>query len=83
MIKIYGNERCVWCIKAKNMVKNYNIKYEWLNTDESEVIAELKNLLPEAKKIPQIWWYDRYIGGYDELASEIENTVGGYGEGKI
>jgi len=50
VIKIYGNERCVWCIKAKNMVKNYNIKYEWLNTDESEVIAELKNLLPEAKK---------------------------------
>jgi glutaredoxin len=36
----------------------------------------------EAKTVPQIFWYGKYIGGYNELALEIENTRN-YGDGNL
>jgi hypothetical protein len=32
------------------------------------------DLKPDAETVPQIWWHDNYIGGYNEFATEIENT---------
>jgi glutaredoxin len=80
MITIYGHERCVWCKRARALSEQYGLKYEYLNTDVKEVLESLKQRLPDVKNVPQIWWGDRYLGGYDALASEIQNTLGGYGE---
>jgi glutaredoxin len=44
----------------------------------------MKSKVPEGTtKIPQIFWHDRHVGGYDAFMSEIENTAGGFGDGKI
>lgn len=83
MITIYGNERCGWCRKAKNLAEQYELKYEWLDTDEGGVMDGLRVRIPDVKTIPQIWWHDRHIGGYTELLSEIQNTIGNYGQGTI
>jgi len=80
MIQIYGNPFCPWCEKAKDLVERYGLKYEYLNTDEPENHKSLKEIMPDAKTIPQIWWGGRHIGGYSELVTEIENTVGNYGQ---
>jgi len=80
MITIYGHERCGWCKKARALAEQYALKYEYLDTDNKAVLDSLKERLPEAKTVPQIWWGDRHIGGYDMLANEIQNTIGGYGE---
>ena len=37
--------------------------------------------MPNAKTVPQIWWNDKHIGGFSELAEEIDNTRGGFGDG--
>lgn len=83
MITIYGNERCGWCRKAKNLAEQYELKYEWIDTDEDGAIEGLRVRIPDVKTIPQIWWHDRHIGGYTELLSEIQNTIGNYGQGRI
>jgi glutaredoxin len=46
-------------------------------------MLELSTLKPDVKTLPQIWWDNRYIGGYTDFAAEIENTMGNYGNGKI
>lgn len=80
MITIYGHQRCGWCKKAKALAERYNLKYEWLDTDNPEILSQLKNAVPNAKTVPQIFWGDRHVGGYDSFASEIENTLGNYGQ---
>jgi len=32
------------------------------------------HLLPGARTVPQIFWHQKHIGGYQEFAAEIENT---------
>lgn len=83
MITIYGNTRCPWCEKAKQLTERYELKYQYLNTDEEENLKALKEAMPDVKTIPQIWWGDRHIGGYQELSTEIENTIGNYGQGSF
>ena len=83
MITIYGHPRCGWCIRAKNLAARYNLAYEWKDTDDQEILNELKTKLPEAKTVPQIWWHGNHVGGYEEFAAEVENTIGGYGDQKF
>jgi glutaredoxin 1 len=83
MITIYGHARCGWCIKAKGLAERYRLKYVWKDTDNVENMNNLKTLLPSVKTVPQIWWDDRYIGGYEQFSSEIENTLGNYGQDKV
>lgn len=83
MIKIYGKPSCAWCVKAKRLAERYNLKYEYIDVQYTEQFNELKEKLPDAKTVPQIWWDDRHIGGYENFAMEIENTIGGFGEGKF
>jgi glutaredoxin len=82
MIVIYGNEACVYCRKAKRLAEQYELRYEWKDTDSDFILNELKTMLPNVKTIPQIWWNGNHIGGYEDFATAVNNTIGGYGEGK-
>ena len=83
MITIYGHSRCGWCTKAKKLAESYNLEYNYKDTDIQENLNDLKKDLPNVKTVPQIWWDDRHIGGYEDFASEIENTRSDYGNGRI
>lgn len=84
MITIYGTQTCKWCKAATALAEAHNLKYEYRSVDLNEQFyIELKALKPDMKTVPQIWWDNRYIGGYSDFAQEIENTIGGYGDGKI
>lgn len=80
-VVIYGHARCGWCTKAKTLADNYNIKYEYRDTDDAMNLAILKKDLPNVSSVPQIWVNDMYVGGYEKFAAEIENTLGSYGQG--
>jgi glutaredoxin len=80
---IYGTSMCKWCDKAKELADRYNIKWEFRNVEDLNLYEELKSLQPTFKTVPQIYWNGNYIGGYEKFMFEIENTIGGYGDGKI
>lgn len=81
MITIYGKDNCLWCQEAKKIAKQYDLEYEYKNTTNEAYRSEMFERYPEAKTVPQIWWNDRHIGGYNEFIREIENTLGNYGQG--
>lgn len=83
MITIYGHQRCIWCTKAKQLAEQYHLQYTWKDTDVMENLNELKLKFPNVKTVPQIWWDNRHIGGYEQLSTEIENTLGNYGQDKF
>jgi glutaredoxin len=71
MITIYGNQTCNWCKRAVELVKEKNLDYVYKDVDIDENYNELKNKLSFVKSIPQIWWDEKHVGGYEALTEEI------------
>lgn len=82
-LTIYGKANCAWCKEARTLAERYGITYEYIDVGYTDGLKELMDRAPDAKTVPQIWWHDRYIGGYQEFSREIEDTIGGYGEQKF
>ena len=83
MVIIYGKSNCTFCEKAKKLCIDYKLDYEYRNVSQLEYLEEFVEKFPGAKTVPQIIWYDKVIGTYENFATEIENTIGGYGENVI
>ena len=83
MVIIYGKSNCNYCEKAKKLCIDYKLDYEYRNVAQIEYLEEFVEKFPGAKTVPQIIWYDKVIGTYENFATEIENTIGGYGENVI
>ncbi len=74
MIIIYGKSSCSWCDKAIGLARQYQLDFEYRSVDNDHYKQQLKQMLPDVKTVPQIWWHGKHIGGYEDFASEIENT---------
>jgi len=74
MIVIYGKSACPYCVRATKLAQRYGLEYEYKNVDYEQFRTELYDLKEDVTTVPQIWWHGRYVGGYTEFASEIENT---------
>lgn len=74
MIEIYGNTNCVWCDRAKALCEQYNLGYNYKMIQDDGVLEELQERVGSVRTVPQIFWHGKHVGGYTELASEIENT---------
>lgn len=81
MIEIYGTESCTYCKKAIEIAEQYNLMYDYI--DATENYESFQEKFPDAKTVPQIIWNKKHIGGYNDFATEVENVIGGYGDGKI
>lgn len=75
-IRIYTKDNCPWCVKAKELMKNLHLKYTELKLGEDFTREELRELLPEnlPLTVPQIFIYNKRIGGYEDFAEYCENT---------
>jgi glutaredoxin 3 len=65
---IYTGPNCTWCTRAKNFMNQKLIPYE------EKTVAELKERMPEARSIPQLFVGDEHIGGYQELVDYFSGT---------
>lgn len=81
MIKIYGTPTCGFCLRAKKLAERHGLTYEYFDITYSKYRDQMNEALEsEAVTVPQIWWYDKHIGGYQEFSEEIDNTRS-YGDG--
>ena len=76
-IKIYTGPMCNYCEAAKRLLTRNNATYEEINI--STVEGAMDEMIKKAngkKTIPQIFFDEKHIGGYDEVrALEKENKL--------
>ena len=67
-VVIYTSSLCGFCYKAKSLLKRKNIFFDEINVDINyEKKKEMINRSNGRTSVPQIFFDDRHIGGYDEL----------------
>jgi glutaredoxin len=83
MIEIYGTPTCGFCLRAKRLAERHGLQFEYkditYNNHRNELVEKLGD---DPETVPQIYWNGNYVGGYNELAAEIENTRN-FGDGPI
>ena len=76
-ILIYTGPSCNFCDAAKRLLKRNNASFTEINI--AEVDGALDEMIKKAngkRTIPQIFFDDQHIGGYDEVrALEKENKL--------
>ena len=76
-ITIYTGPACNYCEAAKRLLKRNNASYSEINI--TEVDGALDEMIKKAngkRTIPQIFFDDQHIGGYEEIrALEKDNKL--------
>ena len=76
MIEIYGTENCVFCDRAKELLKMYEKEYTYIDVTETEdITAAFFKKFPGVRTVPQVTLDDEFhIGGYQELEKWLNHT---------
>ena len=76
-ITVYTGPVCNYCEAAKRLLKRNNVSFSEINI--AEVDGALDEMLKKAngkRTIPQIFFDDQHIGGYEEIrALEKDNKL--------
>ena len=76
-ITIYTGPRCNYCDAAKRLLTRNNASYNEINIGKVDgAMDEMIRKANGKRTIPQIFFGDQHIGGYDEVrALEKENKL--------
>ncbi len=72
-VLIYTRNNCVWCDRAKNLLKINNLEYEEIDLSD-DVLREnfYKQFNNSIKTMPQIFIDDNRIGGFEALVDYLD-----------
>jgi glutaredoxin 3 len=80
MYTIYSKPTCSYCNRAKRLLTELNLPFTEIEVDVGQpkeqgkqycTVEQLKERVPSAKTVPQIFEGDVLIGGYTELAAKL------------
>ena len=76
-VTVYMGPMCSYCDAAKRLLKRNNIPYNEINVAlEEEKREEMLNKSNGKRTIPQIFFDEYHVGGFEELrALEKENKL--------
>jgi glutaredoxin 3 len=80
---VWSKYNCPFCEQAKALLKSKGIEFEERKIGEGFTKEDLLEAVPNARTVPQIFLNNNLIGGFTELRKYIEETAGGFGDGKI
>lgn len=81
MYYVYGKDGCHYCVKAKQLLEDYNQPHVYLDVTVGDGMKKLLNSLSQhgvvAKTVPQVFYQgdesgNRYVGGFKELYDELK-----------
>ena len=72
---VWSKPACVFCEKAKTLLKNKGIEYAEKNIAQGHKIQDLLEMVPNARTMPQIWLDEEHIGGYFELEKKLDGNT--------
>lgn len=72
---VWTKDNCFYCVMAKELLTDLNLKFEERNISQGDWTREqLLEAVPDSKTVPQIFLQGKYIGGFTELRTYIEET---------
>jgi len=73
-VVIYCSGFCPYCERARSLLQNKGVAFEEVRIDqEPERRAEMEERAGGRTSVPQIFFGDRHIGGFDDMAA-LENA---------
>ena len=77
---IWTKDYCDYCDKAKQELKLRDYDIEERNISGPDWSKkDLQKLIPDVKTVPQIFIFNKHIGGYNKLMTYFEETTSNYG----
>ena len=73
-IIVYSKPNCPYCVMAKRLLDQMELPFTERVVGVDATREQLLEAAPNARTVPQIIIDNKLIGGYDQLASYIENT---------
>ncbi len=74
---ILGKLTCPWCDKAADLLRKHGEEYTKVNFESSPVMFRLLMKKCDLTTVPQIWYGDTYVGGYEDLKLFLEKRDAG------
>jgi glutaredoxin len=69
---VWSKDNCSYCESAKQLLKMKGVDYEERNISSGKWTKDdLLAAVPTARSVPQIFFGDQCIGGYNELKEKI------------
>ena len=66
-IIIYSSILCPYCHSAKALLNKLNLEYKEILIDNDPMVKKQMINLSNRNTVPQIFFGDKHIGGYDDL----------------
>lgn len=75
-ITLYHKDYCPYCKRAKKVLTAYGLQYREIEVTNNS--AEFSNMVRRSgrKTVPQIFFGDTHIGGFDDLQQHIKRNKG-------
>tara|TARA_Y100000991_G_scaffold208501_1_gene187609 strand:- start:108 stop:362 length:255 start_codon:yes stop_codon:yes gene_type:complete len=72
-ILIYSSVLCPYCFAAKTLLKKLNLRFEEVLVDNnSKMKKKMIELSDGRTSVPQIFFGENHVGGYDDLKRYYE-----------
>lgn len=70
-VEIFTGKNCGYCIAAKQLLTTRKMGFVERDVADPNVLNEMRERLPRARTIPQIFIDGKHIGGYDDLRAHL------------
>ena len=71
--EIFSAPGCSYCEAAKRLLRERGIAFDERDISDAAVLAEFRARLPRVRSIPQIFFAEQHVGGYEDLCLKLEN----------
>ena len=71
MNRIYTTQTCPWCHRAKTVLEQRGIEYREIDVTRDPALQKEMIERTGRQSVPQIFFGDEHIGGFDELVSHL------------
>ena len=80
---VWSKYNCPFCDQAKALLEQKGIPFEERKIGDGYTKEDLLESIPNARSVPQIFLDNNHIGGFTELRKYLEETSGGFGDGRL
>jgi glutaredoxin len=76
---IYGGEKCKWCSKARELMKDNDLIFEYHDVEKEfdskkQFFDDFSDKTNHKQTIPVVFVDNEFIGGYTELEKYVNNN---------